>query len=138
MRGEARPDTGLALYDLRTIVGPAPADLPLPTDFAGGDEVSEALVLSPDRIEDLIRNAIAPESWDMDPANALRTSEGRRARQSFGRKTWPGARASLADASDKGASDKGASAATRPAQFAPGTGALMSAKRTCSMSWAGR
>ena len=72
---ETRPDTGLALYDLRTIVGPAPADLPLPTDFAGGDEVSEALVLSPDRIEELIRNAIAPQSWDMDPANALRITE---------------------------------------------------------------
>jgi hypothetical protein len=72
---ESQPDVQLALYDVRAIVNPAPEAFPLPANFTSGDEVYEALVLSPDHLGDLVRNAIAHKSWDMDPANSMFTSE---------------------------------------------------------------
>ena len=74
----------LATYEVRDIIQPV-------ADFPGRDinvipsgglslpeediEEREANVVTSDALDSLIRNNIAPESWDADPANSLRITE---------------------------------------------------------------
>ncbi len=75
----------LKMYEVRDLIRPI-------TDFPAreininpsGDvpevqedlEAREALVITEDALDTLIRDNIAPESWDADPANSLRISNG--------------------------------------------------------------
>ena len=69
---ECRPGAVLAFYDVRTIVSPAPPECVLHGDFERGDEVHEVLIMGEDYLDSLIRNSIAPESWDRNPQNTMR------------------------------------------------------------------
>ena len=75
----------LRMYEVRDLIRPI-------TDFPGREinvepsggidpfdeefEEREALVITEDSLDSLIRDNISPESWDADPANSMRTSSG--------------------------------------------------------------
>ncbi len=75
----------LKMYEVRDLIRPI-------TDFPAGEinvepsggidpfdedfEESEALVITEDALDSLIRDNIAMESWDADPANSMRISQG--------------------------------------------------------------
>ncbi len=82
---ELTGDQILKMYEVRDLIRPI-------TDFPGREininpsggvpevqedlEAREALVITEDALDTLIRDNIAPESWDADPANSLRISNG--------------------------------------------------------------
>ena len=75
----------LRMYEVRDLIRPV-------TDFPGSDfnispsgglpeidedlEEREALVITEDSLDTLVRDNVSPESWDADPANSLRISNG--------------------------------------------------------------
>jgi len=75
----------LRMYEVRDLIRPV-------SDFPGRDfnvspsnglpevdeelEEREALVITEDSLDTLVRDNVAPESWDADPANSLRISAG--------------------------------------------------------------
>jgi len=75
----------LRMYEVRDLIRPV-SDFPAPEiniNPSGGVpeidediEEREALVITEDSLESLIRDNVAPESWDADPANSLRISAG--------------------------------------------------------------
>ncbi|MDA1265906.1 MAG: hypothetical protein O2816_12570 [Planctomycetota bacterium] len=73
---EVRGDKAFELYDVRSIVLPGDLEFALRPGFEDTDDVYEALVMSADLLEEVIRNNIAVESWDLDPYNSLRITEG--------------------------------------------------------------
>lgn len=74
-RQERRKDTLFELYDVRDIVLPGDQRFSLRPDFEDGDEVYEAQVMEAAVLEDMLRNTIDPQSWDMDPSNSLRITQ---------------------------------------------------------------
>lgn len=72
---ECQPGLVLAFHDVRTIVSPAPPECVLHSDFERGDEVYEDLIMDGDYLDSLIRNSIAPESWDRNPQYYLRITD---------------------------------------------------------------
>ena len=78
----------LAFYEVRDIIHPVPnfpgreininpSSINVAQDVFGDEEVEEreGLVVTGDALEGLIRDNIAPESWDEDPRNSVRITE---------------------------------------------------------------
>jgi tetratricopeptide (TPR) repeat protein len=81
-------DQSLAFYEVRDIIHPVPnfpgreininpSSINVAQDVFGDEEVEEreGLVVTGDALEGLIRENIAPESWDEDPRNSVRITE---------------------------------------------------------------
>ena len=75
----------LRMYEVRDLIRPI-SDFPGreinispsggPPEFEEDIEEREALVVTADTLDQLIRDNVAPESWEADPANSLRISAG--------------------------------------------------------------
>ncbi|MEM7306526.1 MAG: hypothetical protein AAF682_07645 [Planctomycetota bacterium] len=75
----------LAMYEVRDLIHPV-RDFPgreINVEPSGGlepfdeeFEEREALVVTEDSLDTLIRENVAPESWDLDPSNSLRITNG--------------------------------------------------------------
>jgi tetratricopeptide (TPR) repeat protein len=87
-RDELMGGQTLAFYEVRDIIHPVPnfpgreininpSGINVAQDIFGDEEIEEreGLVVTGDALEGLIRDNIAPESWDEDPANSVRITE---------------------------------------------------------------
>ena len=87
-KDELRGDQTLAFYEVRDIIHPVPnfpgreininpSGINVAQDIFGGEEIEqrEGLVVTGDALEGLIRDNIAPQSWDEDPRNSVRITE---------------------------------------------------------------
>jgi type II secretory pathway component GspD/PulD (secretin) len=87
-KDELMGEQTLAFYEVRDIIHPVPnfpgreininpSSINVAQDVFGDEEVEEreGLVVTGDALEGLIRDNIAPESWDEDPRNSVRITE---------------------------------------------------------------
>lgn len=85
---ELMGEQALSFYEVRDIIHPVPnfpgreininpSSINVAQDVFGDEEVEEreGLVVTGDALEGLIRDNIAPESWDADPRNSVRITE---------------------------------------------------------------